>query len=47
VQDGISTAMTFIDSIADKYSPLDSGLYLRGVLAKIEERLNKSNMAAA
>jgi hypothetical protein len=47
VQDGINTAMTFIDSIADKYSPLDSGLYLRGVLAKIEERLNKSNTAAA
>jgi hypothetical protein len=47
VQDGISTAMTFIDSIAHKMSPLDSGLYLRGVLAKIEDRLNKSNTAAA
>jgi ATPase subunit of ABC transporter with duplicated ATPase domains len=47
VQDGINTATTFIDSIADKYSPLDSGLYLRGVLAKIEDRLNKTNTVAA
>jgi hypothetical protein len=47
VQDGINTATTFIDSIADKMSPLDSGLYLRGVLAKIEDRLNKTNTAAA
>ena len=47
VQDGINTAMTFIDSIADKYSPLDRGVYWRGVLAKIEDRLNKTNTATA